>query len=279
LSWMGGARPSDYLACARATFGVWGEQLSPEVAAGLTQLQAAVAEQQASMSAAFAELSERLARTAAVARYVRAACASNNNSGPSAAAAGGGDKSNNNNGGSGSGFGLERASSETPRSGFASAEGTEDAATATTPEADAAARGTTFPADNDAFPSSSSSGLPPPPTSHLVGLSPTPPPPPPSPHFVPPRASNRRQLDPPSPAASGIVDDMAALLRHADELRALVAARVSEPQGLLTPRQQALFWLCVQDLVDLDARPTPKARPRKGLSVRRPPEARGRLQD
>lgn len=74
LAWMGGARPSDYLACARATFGVWGEELTAGAAAGLSQLQAAVAEQQ-SMTAAFTELSERLARTAAVARYVRASCA------------------------------------------------------------------------------------------------------------------------------------------------------------------------------------------------------------
>ena len=82
---------------------------------------------------------------------------------------------------------------------------------------------------------------------------------------------------------------MRALLKHADELRALVAQRVSEPPppaggggggGLLSPRQQALFWLCVQDIIELDARPTPRARPRAslggGLSVRRPPEgARG----
>ena len=75
LAWMGGIRPSDYLSCARAMLAVWGEELSPEAASALSQLQAAVAEQQQSMTAAFTELSERLARTAAVARYVRASCA------------------------------------------------------------------------------------------------------------------------------------------------------------------------------------------------------------
>lgn len=78
---------------------------------------------------------------------------------------------------------------------------------------------------------------------------------------------------------------MRALLKHAVELRALVASRVSElpPAGLLSPRQQALFWLCVQDIIELDARPTPRARPRAalglgggGLSVRRPADARRR---
>jgi len=153
LAWMGGARPSDYLACARAKFAVWGEDLPPAAAADLADLQAMVGEQQASMAAAFSDLSARLARAAAVAAYVRSACRS-------------------------PGFGCDgpfwaRAAHPSP---------------------------------------------------------------------------------PPAPAIAAIVDDMRALLMHADELRALCAARVKSG---LPPRAAALVWLSVADTVALDARPTP----------------------
>ena len=243
LAWMGGVRPSDYLACARAMLAVWGEALSPEAAAALSQLQAAVAEQQQSMTAAFSELSERLARTAAVARYVRASCAAREEEGEE-----GGEEGEEEEGeegetsGSGSDFGRPAALAAAAAAAASGAEGAEDGG--------------------------------PSPRRRSRRRRPA----------ATPRAADRL-LEAPSPAACGIVDDMRALLRHADELRALVAARASEPPpgGLLSARQQALFWLCVQDIIELDARPTPRARPRAalggggGLSVRRPPEgARGR---
>ena len=241
LSWMGGARPSDFLACSRAMLAVWGEALSPEVASALSQLQAAVAEQQQSMTAAFLELSGRLARTAAVARYVRSSCAAKEEEG--APDEGGEGEKEGETSGSGSDSGRADASSAARE-----AEGADGDGNGPSPRSPSRRR-RFRPAEKKA-----------------------------------PRAADRL-LESPSPAASGIVDDMRALLKHADELRALVAARVSEPPpaGLLSPRQQALFWMCVQDIIDLDARPTPRARPRAafggggGLSVKRPPEgARGR---
>ena len=254
LAWMGGVRPSDYLACFRATMAVWGEELSPGAAASLTQLQAAVAEQQQSMSAAFGELSERLARTAAVARYVRASCAAREEE----EVVEGKEREEEGGGGGGGGGGGESSGSGSDfgRGAAALAEGTEDNGFSS-PRS---------PSSSRSFRSFSRSTA--------------------------PRASDRLR-EPSSPAASGIVDDMRALLKHADELRALVSARVTEPPpaGLLSARQQALFWLCVQDIIELDARPTPKARPRaagafgfggggggggEGLSVRRPPGAKRR---
>lgn len=150
LAWMGGERPSDYLACARAKFAVYGEDLPPAAAADLADLQAAVGEQQASMAAAFSDLSARLARAAAVAAYVRSACRS-------------------------PGFGSDGP--------FA-----------------------------------------------------------------------QRSAPAPVPAIAAIVDDMRALLMHADELRALCASRV---KSALPSRAAALFWLSVADTAALDARPTP----------------------
>jgi len=243
LAWMGGVRPSDYLACARAMLAVWGEALSPEAAAALSQLQAAVAEQQQSMTAAFSELSERLARTAAVARYVRASCAAREEEGEE---------------------GGEEGEREEGEEGETSGSGSDFGCAAALAAAAAAASGAEGAEDGGPSPRR--------PSRRRRRPAAT------------PRAADRL-LEAPSPAACGIVDDMRALLRHADELRALVAARASEPPpgGLLSARQQALFWLCVQDIIELDARPTPRARPRAalggggGLSVRRPPEgARGR---
>ena len=152
LAWMGGTRPSDSLACARAKFAVWGETLEPGADAALADLQASAASAQASLAAAFADRSASLARVAAVAAYVRSSCSSEG-------------------GGGGWGGGAPRAT--------------------------------------------------------LV---------------------RRAAPLPPPAAALSIVDDVASLFAHADDLRAHVMSRAA---ALLTPRQAALFWSCAGDTLAL----------------------------
>ena len=153
LAWMGGTRPSDSLACARAKFAVWGETLEAGADAALAELQASAADAQASLAAAFADRSASLARVAAVAAYVRSSCSSE-----------------------GDGGGWGRGGGGTLRS------------------------------------------------------------------------STRRAAPPPPAAALSIVEDVASLFAHADDLRAHVMSRAA---ALLTPRQAALFWSCAGDTLAL----------------------------
>jgi hypothetical protein len=88
MAWMGGSRPSDLLACLRAKLAALGEDALPGGAgAALVALQTHVAGQQASIAAAWTGLSERLARTAAVAQFVRAALGGGGGGGGSGGAA------------------------------------------------------------------------------------------------------------------------------------------------------------------------------------------------
>jgi len=251
MAWMGGSRPSDALACLRAKLAALGEAaLAPEAGAGLVALQAGVAGQQASIAAAWTGLSERLARTVAVAQFVRATLGGwdgGEQQQQRHQPVGGGE------GGSGGG-GEQQQQRHQPVGGG---------------EGGSGGGGEQQQQRHQPPPR-----RPPTPTSG-GGLPPLHPHPPAS--SVPARrpAAGRG-----SPAVAGIVADMASLLAHAEDLRQLVTDRVcgsASDGGLgLPPRAVALYWVGVGDLVRLDDHSFTICGGGGGLHVRRGAEGGGR---